>query len=181
MRKQKASILISVALLLISGCDRVPLWNNQSVAAATNKKDEEVRRRADAILAEEDNYKLDIELSCLTELFPYTDLGEVPGVERIKIERSRTEATKDGWGPIVISDVKVSGLGNEYQGSLIASSRSYATIAFGGQLNDGATTSLFVVTYMIDLINLKFKRTVSLFPFGEEKMSQGVCRNAAES
>lgn len=157
------------------------LWNSQSEAAATTEKSEEVRRRADAILLDEENYKLDVKLSCVAEFFPYRDLGDIPGIERITIERSRTEKTKDGWGPVVISDVKVSGLDKEFQGSLIASSRTYATIAFGGQINDGATTSLFVVTYMIDLINLKFKRTASLFPFGQEQVSQGVCRKLAAS
>lgn len=181
MRRLLALIPLSVALLFLSGCDRVPFWKSQSEAATTKNEDEETSRRADVVLADEENYKLDINLTCLAEFFPYSNLGEVPGIERIKIERSRTETTKDGWGPIVVSDVKVSGMGKEFQGSLIASSQTYATIAFGGQINDGATTSLFVVTYMIDLINLKFKRTVSLFPFGEEKVSQGVCRKTAAS
>lgn len=179
MIRLNAWILISVALLFLSGCDRLPLGTSQSEVETRRKEDEEAFQRADAILADSENYKLDINLSCLVEFFPYSDLGEIPGIERLKIERSRIEKTKDGWGPTVISDVKVNGLGKEFQGSLIASSRTYATIAFGGQINDGATTSLFVVTYIIDLINLKFKRTVSLFPFGDEKVSQGVCRHAA--
>jgi hypothetical protein len=84
-----------------------------------------------------------------------------------------------GWGPVVISDVKITSQSKQFDGSLIASHPSYATIAFGGQVNESATTILFVVTYMIDLKSLKFKRTVSLFPFGTERVSQGVCRNIA--
>jgi len=181
MRRLRPLIPLSIALLLLLGCDRVPFWKSHPEAPSTNKKDEEIIRRADAILADDENYKLDLNLACLAEFFPYSDLGEVPGLEQIKIERSRTEKTEEGWGPLVVSDVKVSSFNKEFDGSLISSSRTYATIAFGGQINDGATTSLFVVTYMIDLINLKFRRTVSLFPFGEERVSQGVCRTTAAS
>jgi hypothetical protein len=181
MRQLYAWIPLTFALVLLAGCDRVPFWKNDSAEEAAKKEDEQSFRQADAILADQENYKINLDISCLVEFFPYRDIGDMPGLERIKIERSRTEKTKDGWGPIVMSDVKVTSWDKKLEGSLIASSPTYATIAFGGQVVDGATTSLFVVTYMIDLTSLKFKRTVSLFPFGEEKVSKGVCRNSTAS
>jgi hypothetical protein len=172
---------LTLALVFLVGCDRVPFWKNDSSEDVAKKEDEKAFRQADAILADQENYKINLDISCLVEFFPVRDIGDIAGIERIKIERSRSEKTKDGWGPIVMSDVKVTSWDKKFEGSLIASSPTYATIAFGGQVVDGATTSLFVVTYMIDLTSLKFKRTVSLFPFGEEKVSKGVCRNSTAS
>jgi hypothetical protein len=171
----------TLALGLLAGCEKVSLLDTGASQESEKTNDEESLRQDDALLANQENYKINLDISCVVEFFPYRDISEMPGLERIKLERSRSEKTKDGWGPIVISDVKVTSWDKEFEGSLIASSPTYATIAFGGQVVDGATTSLFVVTYMIDLTSLKFKRTVSIFPFGEEKVSKGVCRNSTAS
>lgn len=181
MRGLQAWLFTVVILQFLSGCDRLTSWKNDSLDSASKKEGEGIIRRPDAILANQDNYKIDIDVSCLVEFFPYGEMAETPGIEKVKIRRSRSEEASDGWGPVVMSEVKVTGWGKDFEGSLISSSQTYATIGFGGQINDGATTSLFVATYMIDLINLKFKRTVSLFPFGEESVSQGVCRKTPKS
>jgi hypothetical protein len=166
---------------MLSGCDRIPYWSKAPVKKEETKSEAQNSPQSDANSTDQENYTISVDISCLVEFFPYRDIDDLPGFERIRIERSRTAKTKDGWGPVVVSEVKVTSRDKKFDGSLIASNSNYATIAFGGQVIGGATTNLFVTTYMIDLTSLRFKRTVSLFPFGEEKISKGVCRNSTAS
>lgn len=146
------------------------------VRLAGEPPDSDIQRAADAILADGENYNLDVTLTCpIQDIYLDGSAVATTGYEKIKMVRSRTEKTKDGWGPVTMTDVKILSNEKTYEASLVASGPSYAIIAYGNRLVDGISSNLFSVNYLIDLTTKRISRLITFFPRGAEIKSTAQC------
>lgn len=173
-RTIKSALLIG-AIFSLFGCDQNASSNKKSESTESSASSS-VREAADAIIAGEESYKLDVTLTCTVQN-AYLDGSVIDksGTEKIKIERRRTEKTKENGTSYTVTNVEITSNGTKYDGSLISSGPSYAIASYGNLLKDGVTRDLFVATYMIDFSTKKLKRTVSFFQNGKEMTSEGHC------
>ncbi len=194
MNRKITSALMVAAAIALAGCDPVPK-KSETPASSGSAPDSpstikqvdassitpaqaraELARRKAARSSDEENHKIDVTLNCPIQ-YIYLDGSAIldRGVETIKIERSRTPKTKDGWGPIVTSMVEITSNGKKYDAHLVDSSSGYALVSYGSLLQDGVSRNLFMANFLIDLTTKKLRRTVLFSQNDQVLSSQSKC------
>jgi hypothetical protein len=177
--------LIVLGAFLLAGCDQATQAMHRITHISKNLGQQGTTRSATegaTIGNAEKKGKIEIFLECpIGDTFLDGSPALKGSVEKIYLKKEFLDSvsvndSKSGWGPVSSVDAKITSAGKVYDLSLVETDGLYAVLAYADRKKDGISSNVRSTTYVIDLTNNKFGRSVHSFPYGSTNSFRGQCK-----